>query len=149
MELAHFSGIWLGNKRQWGQTESQEVLPDHQEMLFYSEIGWILKQATHIRCGVSVHGEVQKLKCEVYGEVQKASECGPGAAVGSRWPSLSRDTGHELQWTLPVSTVLWLHDWECMVSMIMLRLQILCGNREVWVHSHFLQSFLLYTQVQK
>lgn len=125
--------------RTMGTNEIQEVLSDPQEILFYSESGWALKQATQRGCWASVHGEVQKL-----------FECGPGVALDIEWPSLSRGTGHDLQWTLPTSTVLWFHDCEYMgVIMLILTLQILCGNRDVWVHSLFLQSLLLNIQVQK
>jgi len=46
--------------RHWGQTETQEVACEREEMFFYREGNQALEQVSQRRCGVSVLGDIKK-----------------------------------------------------------------------------------------
>ena len=74
------SGAQWQDRRWWARTETQEVMSEQQETLFYCEGDWTLAQVPQRHCGVFLQ------------DTQKASGHGPGqlALVGpakaGEWP---------------------------------------------------------------
>jgi len=87
------SGAQWQDQRQWAQTETQKVLSENEETLFYCEGNRALAQVVQGGCGVSV-----------LGDTQKPSGQGPGQQVVLLSSGVGSD---DLQRSLPTSTILW------------------------------------------
>lgn len=56
---AHFGGVQWQDKRQWAQTETQEVPSEHEEQFIYCEVDIAVEQAAQRR--ISFSGDIQNL----------------------------------------------------------------------------------------
>ena len=87
-----FSGAQCQYKRQWAQTETQEVHTEHQEVFLYCVGGW--------------HGMPERLWSLLLGELQNPPRHGPRQPILDilDWAGIGGDS---LQKSLPISTILW------------------------------------------
>lgn len=66
-DRASLFSVVLSDKRQWAQTRTQEVPSKHQEALLSCAGDGALEQIAQRGCGVSNHGDIQKLHGQLKG----------------------------------------------------------------------------------
>jgi len=66
------------NKKQWAQTGTQEVLPEHQKTLFFCAIERALARAPREVVEISLWGDLQKLHRHGPGQLTMVGPAGSG-----------------------------------------------------------------------